>query len=76
MWITNKKVLRYYAIPGSQSVWVLLESVGAWRRVKAGSADGVTNMAVLFSTARAHDRNVTVLINPNDNNQITNAYLL
>lgn len=58
-WKYSTKILSTYAYWNSQWVWANIQGVG-WRRVKDGSADGVTNMFVAACAAMANDRLVHV----------------
>ncbi|MFQ5587793.1 MAG: Dot/Icm T4SS effector Zinc-dependent metalloprotease LegP [Nitrospiria bacterium] len=60
-WYYNKAVSRTYASHGSKNAWVFVQSVG-WRRIKAGSADGITNMFVGFCEAKANNKKVHVFM--------------
>ena len=46
-----------YTWHGAQWAWANIEGVG-WRRIKNGSADGVTNMFIGLCDALANGRNV------------------
>lgn len=70
MWITINQV---FARAGSQDVWAhLAGSINAWRRVKPGSADGVTNICILLASAKATNKQAYVVL---VSDQITEAYL-
>lgn len=56
-WKYNTKILSTFAASGSQWAWVNVDGVG-WRRVKDGSADGVTNMFAAACAAMANARTV------------------
>ncbi len=70
MWITVNQV---FSRSGSQDVWAhLAGSINAWRRVKTGSADGVTNICTLLASAKATNKQAYVVI---ADNVITDVYL-
>jgi hypothetical protein len=71
-WQANKKVLQAYASSDAQNAWANIESLG-WRKIKAGAADGVTNLFSLFCAAVASGRMVTVYA---DATEVSIAYLL
>lgn len=60
-WHYNKTVSRTYATYSSKNAWVYVQSAG-WRRIKAGSADGITNMFVGFCEAKANNKKVHVFM--------------
>lgn len=60
-WLYNKKVLRTYASHHSQNAWVNIEGAG-WRKIKAGSSDGVTDMFVVFCEAISNAGKVHVYL--------------
>lgn len=72
MWHNNKKVLRTYSTNDAENSWAYIEGVGQ-RKIQTGAADGVTNLFILLSAARASDRMVNVLVN--DDSKIARAYL-
>ncbi len=73
MWYNNKAVHYVYEVHGSQMVWATIEGVTGWKRVKPGSADGVTNVGILLSVAKANGRRVNVDI---DGDQIIRVVML
>jgi immune inhibitor A len=58
-WKYSTKITTTYAASGSQWAWVLVDGAG-WRRVKDGSASGVSNMFAAACLAMANDRLVHV----------------
>lgn len=69
---SNKQVTRTYTTPHSQNAWASLQGIG-WRKIEKKSDDGVTNMFLIATVARAHNRTVSGTINAS--NQITLLYL-
>ena len=74
MWHNNKTVVRTHTKTGTQMVWAIITGVGfsGWLRIKPLSADGVTNIFMILSSALANNRKVDVYIR---NNQIEQATL-
>ena len=62
----NKKILRTFTSPHSKNVWAYIDTIG-WRKVGQESTDGVTNMAIVINSARAHNMPVSGYINPSTN---------
>lgn len=56
-WVYNRRVLSTFTHHSTQLAWANLEGVG-WRRVRSGSADGVTNMFTALCNAMANGRRV------------------
>lgn len=73
MWETNKDVLHVYATFGAQQVYTIFSGISGWKRVAPTSPDGVTNVAQLLKTAKAHGRKVSVYLN---NNMVERAWML
>jgi C1A family cysteine protease len=71
-WYQNIAVNQTYASHHSQNAWAHLQGFG-WRRIQAGSPDGVTNMLGLFAEAAANGRRVTVRA---DADHVFQAYML
>lgn len=70
MWITINQV---FSRAGSQDVWAhLAGSINAWKRVKTGSADGVTNICSILASAKASNKQAYIVI---AGDVITEAYL-
>ena len=74
MWTYNVKVNATYVHHTTQWAWADIAGLG-WRRIKDGAADGVTNLFVMLSAAKANDRLVHVYIDASDST-IRTAYLL
>jgi hypothetical protein len=60
MWYTNKLVRYVYIVHTPQAAWAIIDGLTGWKRVRPGSADGVTNLAVLLNAAKANNRKVDV----------------
>jgi Subtilase family len=60
-WHYGKKVLRTFASPASQNAWAYIENIG-WRKIKNDSADGVSNMFIVFCEAAANNKEVNVYL--------------
>ena len=73
MWHNSKDVKYVYTTHGSQTAYAIVSDVAGWKRIKADSTDGVSNVATLLSVAKAHGRKVNVYI---DSDQITRALAL
>jgi hypothetical protein len=73
MWYHNKKVLQTFVHHTTQWAWADIQDLG-WRRIKDGSADGVSNLFIMMCAAKANDRLVHVDID--ESNLIITAYLL
>jgi hypothetical protein len=74
MWYYGKSVIRAHSKNGSQMAWAIISGLlnNAWLRVTPASADGVTNVFIILSTALANNRLVDVLV---VNGEITQATL-
>lgn len=74
MWYTAKNVIATHVKNGPQMAWALINGVGipGWIRVAPSSVDGVSNVNMILSAARAHNRLVDVFI---VNGQIEQATL-
>lgn len=73
MWFNGKLVLQTFASNNAQNAWALIDGVGAWRQIKTGATDGVTNLFILFNAAKANGRTVNVFVD--GSNFITMAYM-
>jgi immune inhibitor A len=67
------KINQVYASRDAQNGWAHLTGTGVWHRILTGASDGVTNVFVLLSAAKATDRQVYVVFDASKN--ITAAYL-
>jgi hypothetical protein len=73
MWENNRDVRHVFATAGTQQAWAILDGVSGWKRVRAGSPDGVSNVAQVLTTAKTRGRKVNAFI---QNNQIERALML
>jgi hypothetical protein len=70
MWTLINQV---YATHNGQNAWANLAANNTgWRRIAPSSADGVTNVFLMFVAARATNKQVHAVSNAQ--NQITGAY--
>jgi len=51
--------------------WAVISGIAGWKRIRPTSPDGVTNLHLLLSTARANNRLVDVYIVGNEITQAT-----
>lgn len=63
MWENNKEIRYLYSSHGPQAAWAVFDGLTGWKRVRAGSGDGVNNVAQVLATAKAHGRKVNVYLN-------------
>jgi hypothetical protein len=70
MWTMINQVYTSYH---SQNAYAHLVGTGAWHRVLPGAADGVTNVHLILSTAKANGRQVYVVLDASKN--ITAVYM-
>ena len=73
VWYNNRTVNSTFVHHTTQWAWADISGVG-WRRIKDGSADGVTNLFIMMCVAKANNRQVNV--NIDDSGLIITAYLL
>ena len=71
MWHNNRTVVATHAKDGTKLAWAIISGVSGWKRLRPASTDGVTNMLVMLSIARAHGRNVDVYIDGNEIRAVT-----
>lgn len=71
-WIYNKQVLATFVHHTSQYAYVNIETLG-WRRIKDGSADGVTNIFTACCNASANGRQIHAYV---DGTYLYTMYLL
>jgi hypothetical protein len=62
-----------YVSRDSQNAWAHLAATNAWHRILSGAADGVTNVLLLLTAAKANNRQAHVVLDASKN--ITAAYL-
>jgi len=67
------KINQVYTSRDAQNAWAHLVGTNAWHKILPGAADGVTNVHVLLSTAKANDRQVYIVLDASNN--ITAAYM-
>lgn len=70
MWTNINQV---FATRDAQNVWVHLAATNAWHKVLPGSADGVTNVGLVLTTAKGNNRQAFVVFDAAKN--ITQAYM-
>jgi hypothetical protein len=51
--------------------WAIVGGISGWKRIRPTSTDGVTNIFLILSAARANNRNVDVYIKDNYIEQAT-----
>jgi hypothetical protein len=70
MWTTINQV---YCSRDAQNAWAHLAGTNAWHRILPGAADGVTNVHLLLTAAKANNRQAYVVRDGSGN--IVQAYL-
>jgi hypothetical protein len=70
---SNKSIVRIFTTNHSQNCWAYLSGVG-WRKVQTGNPDGVTNVHIALTAARANSKNVTAVTDSGDT-KIQHVYL-
>lgn len=70
MWTNVNQV---YTTHHSQNAWAHLAGTNAWHKILTGAADGVTNVHLILSAAKANNRQVYVVLDANKN--ITAVYM-
>jgi len=70
---SNVSVSSIFASYHSQNCWIYLAGVG-WKKVRTGNADGVTNVHLVLTAARANARLVTAITDAGNAN-IEQVYL-
>lgn len=70
-WQSNVTVSQVFASRDSQNAWAYFAGIG-WRKIQAGTSDGITNMLTLFSQAVAKNKTVTIYF---DGDFVYQAYL-
>jgi hypothetical protein len=63
MWYTNKSVIRTHSKNGTEMAWAIIDGISGWKRIRPTCVDGVTNILLILSAAKANGRNVDVYIN-------------
>ena len=70
MWTNINQV---FASRDGQNAWAHLASDNAWHKILPGSADGVTNVHVVLTTAKGNNKQAYIVMDANKN--ITQAYM-
>jgi uncharacterized protein YbjT (DUF2867 family) len=70
MWTNINQV---YATKDSQNGWAHIAADNKWHRILPGAADGVTNVFLLLSSAKANNRQAYVVLDAN--NRVIAAYM-
>jgi|LGVF01.1.fsa_nt_gb hypothetical protein len=70
MWHYNKAVIRTHSKNGSLLAYAFIGGIG-WKRIRPTSVDGVTNIFMILSVARANNHSVDVYIHDNHIEQAT-----
>jgi len=70
MWTNINQV---YTSHHSQNCWAHLVGTNKWHKVLTGAADGVTNVFLILSSAKANGKQVYVVLDGSGN--ITQAYM-
>lgn len=71
MWHNNRSVVRAHSKNGTRQTWAIISGIAGWKRVRPTAADGVTNIFLILSVARANNRKVDVYIKDNYIEQAT-----
>jgi hypothetical protein len=67
------KINQVYSSSHAQNAWAHLVGTNKWHKILTGAADGVTNVFLILSAAKAVDRQVHVVTDGAGN--ITGAYM-
>jgi hypothetical protein len=70
MWTLINQI---YTSRDSQNAWAHLAGTNKWHKILSGAADGVTNVHVLLTAAKATNRQAYVVLDASGN--ITAAYV-
>lgn len=71
MWHNNVTVNRTYTTHHGQNCWAIINTIAGWKKVKTGSADGVTNVHVALCAAKANNRSIDIYLNGNEVERVT-----
>jgi hypothetical protein len=71
MWHSNKSVIRTHSKNGTKMAWAMINGISGWLRIKPTCVDGVANILLILSSAKANGRNVDVYINGDQIEQAT-----
>ena len=63
MWHNNKTVVRAHCKSRTKKAWAIVSGISGYKRIKTTSEDGVSNIFMILSEARANNRKVDVFIN-------------
>ena len=69
----NKSLSRIYTTYHKQNCWAYISGVG-WRKVHPGNPEGVTNVHIALTAARANGKKVSIRTNAADT-RIDKVYL-
>ncbi len=70
MWTLINQI---YCSRDAQNAWANLAATGKWHRILTGASDGVTNVHLLLTAARASNRQAYIVLDASGN--ITAAYV-
>jgi len=70
MWTLINQV---FASRDAQNAWANLAGTNAWHKILPGAADGVTNVHLLLTAAKASNKQAYVVLDASNN--IVQAYL-
>lgn len=71
MWYNNKTVIRVHSKSGSKMTWAYIDGFNSWQRILPSTVDGVTNLSIILSVAKANNRKVDVYIKNGNIEQAT-----
>ena len=71
MWHNNKNVVVTHCKNGPKMGWAIIAGMSGWKRIRPTAADGVTNVFMILSMAKANNRKVDVYIKDNFIEQAT-----
>ncbi|HKO60730.1 MAG TPA: hypothetical protein VJV03_06180 [Pyrinomonadaceae bacterium] len=69
------KINQVFTSRDGQNGWAHLVGTNAWHKILPGSADGVTNVFTLLTTAKGNDRQVFVVFDATAQKNITQSYM-
>ena len=73
MWHNSKLVQYVYAHVNTQNAYAIIEGLSGWKRIDPVSADGVTNVLDVLTTAKANGIRVNVYLTADE--KIQAAYM-
>jgi hypothetical protein len=62
MWHNNKTVSRTYSTKDSQNCYAIISGISGWKKIKTGSANGVSNVFTALNAARGGGKKVDVYV--------------